>query len=159
VKTCSKCGLEKPDDVFRPYMSHGHRYIHRQCMKCRNAVTLARVRKKRLANPPRRRARNTPSNSRWAPPYYQAWLTELFEAGLPFSEIGRRMSMSKNAIVGRCHRTGLLRKGYKGPTSMQRLDALDAMMDALVPEERRRVKQLSAPAAVVMPPRSHWTMQ
>ena len=185
MKTCSKCGLEKPDDVFRPYTKHGRYYIYRQCMKCRNEVTRARARKKRLSNPSRWRAPNIPSNSRWAPPYYQAWLTELFEAGLPYSEIGHRMSMTKNAIVGRCHRTGLLRKGpmelcdicepprkhglnephkfegdsadYDGPTSQQRLDVLNAAMDNLVPDDRKYFKQLSAPVAVEMPPRPHWT--
>jgi hypothetical protein len=145
MKTCSKCGLEKPDDVFRPYISRGHRYVRRQCMECHNSVKQAYVRKKRLSNSSRRRAPNRPNNSRWTPLYYQAWLTELFEAGLSFSEIGRRMSMSKNAIVGRCHRTGLLRKGYKGPTSMQRLDEWNRLMDKLVPDDRKYFKQLPAP--------------
>jgi hypothetical protein len=50
-------------------------------------------------------------------------LVSLFEdpADLTMAEIGRRMGLTKNAIIGRIDRCQLSR--YTGPTTMERLDA------------------------------------
>src|SRR5260370_38235710 len=37
-------------------------------------------------------------------------LNRLFEEGLPTSEIGRRMGLTKNTIIGRLHRNGMSRR-------------------------------------------------
>jgi GcrA cell cycle regulator len=37
-------------------------------------------------------------------------LSQLFEEGLPTSEIGRRMGLTKNAVIGRLHRSAMTRR-------------------------------------------------
>ena len=37
-------------------------------------------------------------------------LSQLFEEGLPASEIGRRMGLTKNAVIGRLHRSAMTRR-------------------------------------------------
>ena len=39
-----------------------------------------------------------------------ACLAELFAEGLPTSEIGRRMGLTKNAVIGRLHRSAMTRR-------------------------------------------------
>ena len=56
---------------------------------------------------------------------------ELYELGLPISEIARRLGVSKNTISGYAWRQGWTRRGdYLGPTSMDRLQALQDALDA-----------------------------
>jgi hypothetical protein len=44
----------------------------------------------------------------WTPERVEI-LNRLFEEGLPTSEIGRRMGLTKNTIIGRLHRNGMSR--------------------------------------------------
>ena len=37
-------------------------------------------------------------------------LNELFEEGLPTAEIGRRLGLTKNAVIGRLHRSAMTRR-------------------------------------------------
>ena len=56
----------------------------------------------------------------------------LYELGLPISDIARRLGVSKNTISGYAWRQGWTRRGdYDGPTSMDRLQALQAALDAV----------------------------
>ena len=52
-----------------------------------------------------------PSPSRTWTPERQAELEQLFDAQLTAAEIGRRMGLSKNAIIGRLHRQAMTRGG------------------------------------------------
>ena len=45
----------------------------------------------------------------WTPERVEI-LNRLFEEGLPTSEIGRRMGLTKNTIIGRLHRNGMSRR-------------------------------------------------
>ena len=45
----------------------------------------------------------------WTPERVEM-LNHLFEEGLPTSEIGRRMGLTKNTIIGRLHRNGMSRR-------------------------------------------------
>jgi len=45
----------------------------------------------------------------WTPERVET-LNRLFEEGLPTSEIGRRMGLTKNTIIGRLHRNGMSRR-------------------------------------------------
>ena len=45
----------------------------------------------------------------WTPERVEI-LNRLFEEGLPTSEIGRRMGLTKNTIIGRLHRNGMTRR-------------------------------------------------
>ena len=55
----------------------------------------------------------------------------LYELGLPISEIARRLGVSKNTISGYAWRQGWTRRSdYLGPTSMDRLQALQDALDA-----------------------------
>ena len=45
----------------------------------------------------------------WTPERVEI-LNCLFEEGLPTSEIGRRMGLTKNTIIGRLHRNGMSRR-------------------------------------------------
>ena len=45
----------------------------------------------------------------WTPERVEM-LNRLFEEGLPTSEIGRRMGLTKNTIIGRLHRNGMTRR-------------------------------------------------
>ena len=38
-------------------------------------------------------------------------LTQLFEEGLPTAEIGRRLGLTKNAVIGKLHRIALAPRG------------------------------------------------
>jgi hypothetical protein len=40
-------------------------------------------------------------------------LESLYRLGLPMSEIAHRMGITKNAVIGRCHRIGLVRRAGK----------------------------------------------
>jgi hypothetical protein len=54
-------------------------------------------------------------------------LVALFDEKLTASEMGRRIGLTKNTIIGRLNRCGLRRRGeYLGPTSMDRLNELNA---------------------------------
>jgi GcrA cell cycle regulator len=45
----------------------------------------------------------------WTPERVER-LNQLFEEGLPTSEIGRRMGLTKNAVIGRLHRNAMTRR-------------------------------------------------
>jgi len=42
----------------------------------------------------------------WTPERVER-LTQLFEEGLPTAEIGRRLGLTKNAVIGKLHRIAL----------------------------------------------------
>ncbi len=44
----------------------------------------------------------------WTPERVEL-LNQLFEEGLPTSEIGRRMGLTKNTVIGRLHRSAMTR--------------------------------------------------
>ena len=46
----------------------------------------------------------------WTPERVER-LTELFEEGLPTAEIGRRLGLTKNAVIGKLHRIALSPRG------------------------------------------------
>ena len=45
----------------------------------------------------------------WTPERVEL-LNQLFDEGLPTSEIGRRMGLTKNAVIGRLHRSAMTRR-------------------------------------------------
>jgi GcrA cell cycle regulator len=45
----------------------------------------------------------------WTPERVEL-LNQLFEEGLPTSEIGRRMGLTKNTVIGRLHRSAMTRR-------------------------------------------------
>ena len=45
----------------------------------------------------------------WTPERVELF-NQLFEEGLPTSEIGRRMGLTKNTVIGRLHRNGMTRR-------------------------------------------------
>ena len=47
-------------------------------------------------------------------------LTQLFEEGLPTAEIGRRLGLTKNAVIGKLHRIALAPRGGVPVTQPQR---------------------------------------
>jgi GcrA cell cycle regulator len=47
-------------------------------------------------------------------------LSQLFEEGLPTSEIGRRMGLTKNAVIGRLYRSTMTRRDAEPKLSRQR---------------------------------------
>ncbi len=49
-------------------------------------------------------------SSEWTP-VRVASLIALWEEGLPTSQIGRRLNVTKNAVVGKVHRLGLTKRG------------------------------------------------
>lgn len=90
------------------------------------------------------------SEAAW-PPQKIAELTRLYvDEGLTHAEIGRRMGISKNTVIGKVARLGLVRGSGFVPNSMQagqlktaeirgpkstlnsRLDALHAALDAIL---------------------------
>jgi len=96
---------------------------------------LNRKRAWRAENRARIRALRTGANqcnSIWTSELH-AELVTLFEEKLSTAEIGRRMGLTKNTIIGRLNRCGMRRRGeYMGPTSMERLDMLRDEMDAVI---------------------------
>ena len=46
----------------------------------------------------------------WTPERVER-LTQLFEEGLPTAEIGRRLGLTKNAVIGKLHRIALAPRG------------------------------------------------
>src|SRR5262249_58836876 len=46
----------------------------------------------------------------WTPGRVERW-TQLFEEGLPTAEIGRRLGLTKNAVIGKLHRIALAPRG------------------------------------------------
>ena len=46
----------------------------------------------------------------WTPQRVNA-LIALWDEGLPTSEIGRRLGITKNAVIGKVHRLGLAKRG------------------------------------------------
>jgi GcrA cell cycle regulator len=55
----------------------------------------------------------------WTPERVER-LTQLFEEGLPTSEIGRRLGLTKNAVIGKLHRIALAPRGGTPVTPPQR---------------------------------------
>jgi GcrA cell cycle regulator len=45
----------------------------------------------------------------WTPERVER-LNQLFEEGLPTAEIGRRLGLTKNAVIGRLHRSAMTRR-------------------------------------------------
>ena len=56
----------------------------------------------------------------WTPERVER-LTQLFEEGLPTAEIGRRLGLTKNAVIGKLHRIALAPRG--GLPNAQRRNA------------------------------------
>ena len=78
--------------------------------------------------------------TKWPPHLCQAVLA-LAAEGLSATEIGRRLNMTKNKVVGWCYRNapdalqysrGRIR--YDGPTTLDRLQQLHDRMDAVLAE-------------------------
>jgi hypothetical protein len=65
----------------------------------------------------------------------------LFERGVPYAEIGRRLGMTKNAVIGRAYRLGLVRRAPGEPTktTVDRLDALNAELEEVLAKPVRRI--------------------
>jgi len=56
----------------------------------------------------------TPKSFEWTPERIQA-LIAMWNEGLPASEIGRRLAVTKNAVVGKVHRLGLAKRRITAP--------------------------------------------
>ncbi len=55
----------------------------------------------------------------WTPERVER-LTQLFDEGLPTAEIGRRMGLTKNAVIGRLHRNAMTRREPAAPVEPRR---------------------------------------
>jgi GcrA cell cycle regulator len=55
----------------------------------------------------------------WTPERVER-LTQLFEEGLPTAEIGRRLGLTKNAVIGKLHRIALAPRVSTPPAPPQR---------------------------------------
>jgi GcrA cell cycle regulator len=73
----------------------------------------------------------SPTAPRW-PAERDEELTRLFIAGLTAKEIGREMSTTRNAVIGRWTRLGLSRSPVL--TTLERLDALHDRLDTVLAE-------------------------
>ena len=62
--------------------------------------------------------------SAWSPERI-AELTALIADDLPYEEIGRRMGLNKNIVLGKAHRLGYGEPTKPQSTTIRRLDALD----------------------------------
>src|SRR4051794_10297306 len=51
-------------------------------------------------------------------------LTRLWSDGLSTTEIGQRLAVSKNAVIGKAHRLNLPRRGSPHPVAITRTEAL-----------------------------------
>jgi hypothetical protein len=79
-------------------------------------------------------------NSIWTDERH-AQLVALFEdpRNLTTAEIGRRMGLTKNTIIGRIYRCHMSR--YSGPTMLKRLQMLNDKFDAIIWETRKGTYQ------------------
>jgi hypothetical protein len=66
----------------------------------------------------------------------QETVRRLFAEGITAREIGRRVGMTKNQIIGWCDRQGLTRRARHVPTTLDRLRAYHDKLDAALAEDK-----------------------